>query len=125
MWFYPWLTYLSIVGILAVLVAMFFIDELRPLLIAEAVANAVRHGQAKRVRARLCYENDQMQVEIKDDGRGVDRDHEVRTRKGVGLTNIRARLEQLYAGEHRFKFENQAEGGVLVRISLPFRRFAP
>ena len=40
------------------------------LLIAEAVANAVRHGQAKRVRARLCYENDQMQVEIKDDGRG-------------------------------------------------------
>jgi signal transduction histidine kinase len=40
------------------------------LLIAEAVANAVRHGQAKRVRARLCYENDQMQVEIKDDGQG-------------------------------------------------------
>ena len=40
------------------------------LLIAEAVANAVRHGQAKRVRACLCYENDQMQVEIMDDGRG-------------------------------------------------------
>ena len=48
--------------------------------------------------------------------------HEVRTRRGVGLTNIRSRLEQLYGSEHRFKLENQAAGGVLVRISLPFRR---
>ena len=40
------------------------------LLIAEAVANAVRHGQANRIEARVCYENDQMQVEIRDDGRG-------------------------------------------------------
>ena len=53
---------------------------------------------------------------------GHDRDNEVRTRRGVGLTNIRSRLEQLYGGEHRFKLENQAGGGVLVRISLPFRR---
>jgi len=28
MWFYPWLTYLSIAGILAVLAAMFFISSL-------------------------------------------------------------------------------------------------
>jgi two-component system, LytTR family, sensor kinase len=63
-----------------------------------------------------------LHLEVRDDGRGVDRGHEVRTRRGVGLTNIRSRLEQLYNGEHRFELENHVEGGVLVRVTLPFRR---
>jgi len=41
MWFYPWLTYLSIAGIVAVLVAMFFISSLRPLIIASLISLAV------------------------------------------------------------------------------------
>ena len=38
MWFYPWLTYLSIFGILAVLIAMFFIPGLRPQIIASLIS---------------------------------------------------------------------------------------
>src|ERR671921_1409992 len=41
MWFYPWLTYLSIFSILAVLLAMFFISSLRPLIIACLTSLAV------------------------------------------------------------------------------------
>ncbi len=41
MWFYPWLTYLSIIGIVAVLVAMFFIASLRPLIIASLISLGV------------------------------------------------------------------------------------
>jgi len=41
MWFYPWLTYLSIFGISAVLIAMFFISSLRPLIIASLISLAV------------------------------------------------------------------------------------
>jgi GABA permease len=41
MWFYPWLTYLSIAGIVAVLIAMFFISSLRPLIIASLISLAV------------------------------------------------------------------------------------
>jgi len=44
MWFYPWLTYLSIAGIVAVLVAMFFISTLRPLIIASLISFAVILG---------------------------------------------------------------------------------
>ena len=67
-----------------------------------------------------------LQLEIKDDGRGLDRHNEdwndeVKPRRGLGLTNIRSRLEQLYGSEHRFKLEDQAGGGVLVRLSIPFR----
>src|SRR5215208_1536391 len=41
MWFYPWLTYLSIFGILAVLIAMFFIPGLRPQIIASLISLGV------------------------------------------------------------------------------------
>ncbi len=44
MWFYPWLTYLSIAGIVAVLVAMFVIPSLRPLIIASLISLAVILG---------------------------------------------------------------------------------
>jgi GABA permease len=41
MWFYPWLTYLSIAAMLAVLVAMFIIPDQRPLLIASVISLGV------------------------------------------------------------------------------------
>jgi GABA permease len=41
MWFYPWLTYLSIGSMVAVLVAMYFIDSQRPLLIASLISLGV------------------------------------------------------------------------------------
>jgi LytS/YehU family sensor histidine kinase len=101
------------------------------LLLQPLVENAVRHGIAARiepgkVEISASREPDDrfLLLEVRDDGRGMDRDHDLGTRRGVGLINIRSRLEQLYGGEHRFKLENQAAGGVLVQISLPFRRDA-
>src|ERR687890_1940128 len=41
MWFYPWLTYLSIGTMVAVLVAMYFIENQRPLLIASLISLGV------------------------------------------------------------------------------------
>ena len=99
------------------------------LILQPLVENAIRHGIASRIEpgkveiSATCGQDDGfLHLEVRDDGRGVDRDNEVRTRRGVGLTNIRSRLEQLYAGEHRFELVNHGEGGVLVRITLPFRR---
>jgi GABA permease len=41
MWLYPWLTYLSIAAMVAVLIAMFIIPEQRPLLIASLISLGV------------------------------------------------------------------------------------
>jgi two-component system LytT family sensor kinase len=100
------------------------------LILQPLVENAVRHGIASRIEpgrveisASRGPDDRFLLLEIRDDGRGLDRnsDNDTRTRRGVGLTNIRSRLEQLYGNEHRFKLENQTGGGVLVRISVPFR----
>jgi two-component system LytT family sensor kinase len=98
------------------------------LILQPLVENAVRHGIASRIepgRVEISSSRGSdgrfLQLEIRDDGRGLGRDSDGRSRKGVGLGNIRSRLEQLYGTNHRFKIENQAEGGVLVRIGIPYR----
>jgi LytS/YehU family sensor histidine kinase len=42
---------------------------------------------------------------------------------GVGLANVRARLEALHPGEHRIEIE-EADGRVRVLVELPARRCA-
>jgi LytS/YehU family sensor histidine kinase len=99
------------------------------LLLQPLVENAVRHGIASRIEPGTVQisttrgaDDRFLQLEIRDDGRGLEPNSDVRIRRGVGLTNIRSRLEQLYGPDHRFTLENHAERGVLVRISIPFRR---
>ena len=101
------------------------------LILQPLVENAIRHGIAPRIEpgrveisATRGADDRFLHLAVRDDGPGVDPDRQPRTRKGVGLTNIQSRLEQLYDGEHRFALEPHPEGGVVVRIALPFRRGA-
>jgi LytS/YehU family sensor histidine kinase len=40
--------------------------------------------------------------------------------RGVGLANIRGRLEQLYGAEQEFAIANRAAGGAEVTLRVPF-----
>ena len=99
------------------------------LILQPLVENAIHHGIAPRIKsgtveisATRGADRRFLHLEVRDDGPGVDRQNQTRTRRGVGLSNIRSRLEQLYDGEHRFELENHSGGGAVARISLPFRR---
>ena len=63
----------------------------------EALRNAITHGQPKHVRLLLCYEPEQIRLEVIDDGVGFE-PGEVRPAGGhYGLLGMRERMEQMGA----------------------------
>jgi LytS/YehU family sensor histidine kinase len=88
------------------------------------VENAVRHGVATQpgpgeVGIRARREEGTLWLEVWDDGPGLG--NVVPSRRGIGLANTRARLAQLYGAAHGLELRDGASGGLVVRLSLPFR----
>ncbi len=90
------------------------------------VENAIRHGIAPRPEGgwlwmRAQRLGDRMHLEVSDDGPGLSGEPQSAFGKGIGLSNTRARLEQLYGRDHRFELCNRPEGGLRVSLDIPFR----
>jgi len=92
------------------------------------VENAIRHGNAERVgegrvEVRVSASEDEVTLEIEDDGPGVAPGAEAENR-GTGLSATAERLQLLYGDRHRFEVGNAPGGGFLVRAVLPLRTSA-
>ncbi|MEK6286194.1 MAG: histidine kinase [Acidobacteriota bacterium] len=97
------------------------------LILQPIVENAIRHGIVSRIAPGQIEINakrsgDTLQLEVKDNGRGLHRGEASsgRIKEGLGLTNTRARLEQLYRAAHRFELSDAPEGGLQVMLEFPF-----
>ncbi|MBN9658556.1 MAG: histidine kinase [Acidobacteria bacterium] len=89
------------------------------------VENAIRHGigrssSAGRLRISAALVDGQLELRVLDDGPGLILTAPAPSR-GIGLSNTRARLEQLYGRAARLTVENAPEGGVAATIVLPCR----
>jgi signal transduction histidine kinase len=97
------------------------LDLLLPNLVLQPLAeNAVRHGIAPRAgggRIEVAARIDQSRlvVEVVDDGPGPSG----KIREGLGLSNTRARLEQLYGEEFRLELTAAPQGGFRARLTIP------
>jgi two-component system, LytTR family, sensor kinase len=101
-------------------------DALVPSLILQPlVENAVKHGVEKvsgigRIEITAMRHDDRLVLSVGDNGPGranVDNGDE----RGVGLRNIRQRLEQLYGSEQSLTFLERSGGGTIARIEMPFQ----
>jgi signal transduction histidine kinase len=100
-------------------------DALVPYMCLQPLAeNAVRHGIARRsspgtltVRAKRLGAS--VQITIQDDGPGLPPGWDQRKR-GLGITNTRARLDQLYGKEGTLRIESAERQGTLVTLRLPY-----
>jgi sensor histidine kinase YesM len=103
------------------------LDALVPNLILQPLAeNAVQHGIAPleeggRITIGAARRNGKLLLEVIDDGQGLVATNESNRNGGIGLSNTRARLANLYDGAHEFSIEEPMEGGVAVKIEIPFR----
>lgn len=97
------------------------------LILQPIVENAIRHGIVAqiapgRIEIRASQTNGMLQLQVKDNGPGLSssQDSASRLRGGLGLSNTRARLEQLYGQSHRFDMSDAREGGLQVTLEIPF-----
>jgi LytS/YehU family sensor histidine kinase len=94
--------------------------RLPPLLIQPLAENAVRHGLESQpaggevsVSARRTA--DQLDIEIADTGPGMAQSFA----PGVGIANVRARLQGLYGDAAKFVLQPNTPHGLRIRISIP------
>jgi signal transduction histidine kinase len=96
------------------------------LVLQPLVENAIRHGiapysQKGRIEIRAKRENGMLRMEVEDNGPGLSLEQQVSFRPGVGITNTRARLQQLYGSSHFFEMKNGAKRGLKVTLLIPAR----
>ncbi len=92
------------------------------------VENAICHGiepHAKpgRIELRARRAAGVLTLEVCDNGAGLRPDEPAE--EGVGLSNTRARLRTRYGEAHGFELRTAPGGGLLVRLSIPFRLADP
>jgi len=100
------------------------------LLLQPLVENAVIHGVAPErtpgtVFLRAQVHAGRLRLEVADTGRGTPQGLPAQTPlrfpERIGLSNTRARLSALHGDDFHFSITPAPEGGVCVRIEVPFR----
>ena len=81
-------------------------------IVQEGLTNAVKHAHASRVDVRVSYAPDAVQLEVRDDGAGLDDGKD----PGFGLVGIRERVT-IYGGE--MSAGRSPEGGFVLTTRLP------
>ncbi len=99
-------------------------DALVPNLILQPlVENAIEHGIEPRARAgevilRSRREGASLILEVQDNGVGLAAGET--PREGIGLSNTRARLQQLHGAHQSLELHPASPHGLVVRIRIPF-----
>jgi signal transduction histidine kinase len=100
------------------------LDAAVPTLLWQPVLeNAIRHGVTPLAgRGRILIasqrEGDELVLEIRDNGAGLPAAGV--PREGVGLSNIRERVEQLYGSRAAFRLAPALGGGTSATLRIPF-----
>jgi two-component sensor histidine kinase len=98
------------------------LDALVPALFLQPlVENSLRHGFAPPsddgiISIGAVHQGTRLVLTVADNGRGLPE----APCTGLGLANTRARLKQLFAGDHAFAIEAREPRGVLVTVTIPY-----
>ena len=89
------------------------------------VENALEHGIASRqgaarVEVRAMRRDGLLELTVADDGPGLRRGTSTSIDEGIGLSNTRSRLQQLYGGQQSLAIESPEGGGLRLRVTIPF-----
>ena len=94
------------------------------MLLQPLVENAIKHGveshaNAGKIIISSWKDGNALWMSIHDDGPGYSVPSP-RRGAGLGIANVRSRLNQLYGADHSFTLEDARGGGTVVRMRIPF-----
>ena len=98
------------------------------LLLQPLVENAIRHGiepslHPGLVRVVIQPQASRLKVTVEDNGTGLSSGQRGDSEgTGIGLKNLKARLETLYGLEQGLEFNCRHQGGAVVTVAIPLRR---
>ena len=98
------------------------------LILQPMVENAIQHGIEKRaaggaIRIAAARDNGLLRLTVYNEGPRIPDDWE-QLRSGVGITNVRTRLQSLYGSECALHISNR-DNGVEVLLSVPYKVNGP
>jgi sensor histidine kinase YesM len=95
------------------------------LILQPLVENAIKHGVNQQIGPAVIgisahRLNGELRLEVRDNGKGLVQEGRDRGREGIGLSNTRARLQQLYGNHQRLEVVEAAQGGVIATVDIPY-----
>jgi two-component system LytT family sensor kinase len=98
-----------------------------PFVLQPLVENAIRHGLAVRpgegrvtIGARVS--NGRLQVSVRDNGVGLAASRSLVTGRGIGLRNVRERLQSLYGDDATLELQSPEGNGANAELHIPYHR---
>jgi two-component system, LytTR family, sensor kinase len=94
------------------------------LILQPMVENAIEHGIGQRaaggaIRIGAVRNNGFLTLSVYNEGPRISENWEEQ-RKGVGISNVRARLQSLYGRDSQLDIRNR-DDGVEVHLSVPYK----
>lgn len=110
------------------------------MIVQPVVENALKHGMRSQTEdsaiiVHAYIKDEHLNLTVKDTGYGLTPEQEDKLERGeqlsdphhggIGLGNVRQRLELIYGGDASFTIHNRPEGGVVVKIVIPLTYSEP
>ncbi len=101
------------------------VAQVPTLILQPLVENAMRHAvdsnsDDSRIQIVARLQNDQVLMEVRDDGKDVKKISGQNGAAGLGLKNTRARLSELYGEDHSFSLSRSDNQWTIAQIVIPF-----
>ncbi len=109
------------------------------MILQPVVENALQHGvraqdEASELIVHAYVTDDRLNITVKDSGYGLSPQMEQKLQSGqteenkqggIGVANVRQRLQLIYGSNAAFTIGNRPEGGVVVKIIIPLTYIEP
>jgi two-component system LytT family sensor kinase len=98
------------------------------MLLQPLIENSIKHGLSRmehggKITITAMVNQQNLVLTVADNGPGIPEpmlDDGLAVLKGVGLTNVRNRLREMYGDNQRFSFSNQETAGCRATVVLPY-----